>query len=262
MTTGLGRNRQIETFHWKGDAPLFQTGFEVMRGREHVERITALRRRIREADQSVSNRDVRDLWRQAVDDIQAVRLSGDLVVTAFFEGRKHLRGAQHKDRKLRRSAYAALVAGGEAEGRRDEIDDRRCAEVRRPAACAAALENRVPGGVRTGSVRRIAEGVHTGRELSWVRCAGGESAVPGRNATERPGWGGRCGRVGIAADRTQHHPCVQAVRRALAAGSWRPEPLAGNPLAALHRAAPAAAHHDASSGRGRVRHATDHPEGV
>ena len=52
---GLSR-RQIETFHWKGDAPLFQTGFEVMRVREHVERISALRRRIREADQSVRRR--------------------------------------------------------------------------------------------------------------------------------------------------------------------------------------------------------------
>ncbi len=118
---GLSR-RQIETFHWKGDAPQFQTGFEVMRVREHVERISALRRRIRGADQSVPDRDVRDLWRQAVDEIQAVRLFGDLVVSAFFEGR------QHKDRELLRSAYAALVADGPAEGRRDEIDDRRSAD--------------------------------------------------------------------------------------------------------------------------------------
>ena len=118
---GLSR-RQIETFHWKGDAPQFQTGFEVMRVREHVERIAALRRRIREADQSVPDRDVHDLWGQAVEEIRAVRLFGDLVVSAFFEGRKH------KDRELRRSAYAALVADGEAEGRRDEIDDRRSAD--------------------------------------------------------------------------------------------------------------------------------------
>ena len=118
---GLSR-RQIETFHWKGDAPLFQTGFEVMRVREHVERIAALRRRIREADESVPHRDVRHLWQQAVDEIEAVRMFGDLVVTAFFEGRKQ------KDRELRRSAYATLVADGEAEGRRDEIEDRRSAD--------------------------------------------------------------------------------------------------------------------------------------
>ena len=118
---GLSR-RQIETFHWKGGAPLFQTGFEVMRVREHVERISTLRRRIREADESVPDRDVRDLWRQAVDEIEAVRLFGDLVVTAFFDGRKQ------KDRELRLSVYADKVAGGEAEGCRDEFDDRRCAD--------------------------------------------------------------------------------------------------------------------------------------
>ena len=118
---GLSR-RQIETFHWKGDAPFFQTGFEVMRVREHVERISALRRRIREADESVTDREVRDLWRQALEEVEAVRLFGDLVVTAFFEGRKQ------KDRELRRSAYAAMVASGEAEGCRDEIDDRRGAD--------------------------------------------------------------------------------------------------------------------------------------
>ena len=84
---GLSR-RQIETFHWKGDAPDFQTGFEVMRVREHVERIAELRRRIREADESVPDRDVRDLWRRALDEIEVVRLFGDMVVAAFFEGRK------------------------------------------------------------------------------------------------------------------------------------------------------------------------------
>ena len=47
------------------------------------------------------------------------RLFGDLVVTGFFEGRKQ------KERELRRTAYAALVADGEAEACRDEIDDRR-----------------------------------------------------------------------------------------------------------------------------------------
>ena len=118
---GLSR-RQIESFHWKGDAPLFQTGFEVMRVRQHVERISTLRRRIREADESVPDRDVRDFWRQALDEVEAVRLFGDLVVAAFFEGRKE------KDRELRRSGYAARVADGEAGRCRDEIDDRRCAD--------------------------------------------------------------------------------------------------------------------------------------
>ena len=118
---GLSR-RQIETFHWKGDAPEFQTGFEVMQVREHVERIAVLRRRIRDADESVPDRDVRDLWRRARDEIETVRLFGDLVVAAFFEGQKE------KGRELRRNFYAALVGHGKAETRRDEMDDRRSAE--------------------------------------------------------------------------------------------------------------------------------------
>ena len=118
---GLSR-RQIEAFHWKGDTPVFQIGFEVMRVREHLERISALRRRIREADESVPDRDVREFWRQAGEEIDAVRLFGDLAVTAFFEGRKP------KDRELRRSTYAALVTDGEAEGCREQIDDRRRAD--------------------------------------------------------------------------------------------------------------------------------------
>ena len=118
---GLSR-QQIEAFHWQGDAPVFQTGFEVMRVREHLERIAALRRRIRGADESVSDRDVRYFWRQALDEIETVRLFGDLVVTAFFEGRKR------KDRERRRSACAATVTAGAAEGCRDRIDDRRRAD--------------------------------------------------------------------------------------------------------------------------------------
>ena len=41
---------QIEAFHWKGDAPRFQAGFETMRMREYVARVAKLRQRIREAN--------------------------------------------------------------------------------------------------------------------------------------------------------------------------------------------------------------------
>ena len=47
---------------------------------------------------------------------------GDLVVAAFFDGRKQ------RDREQRRSVYADLVARGDAETRRDEIHDRRRAD--------------------------------------------------------------------------------------------------------------------------------------
>ena len=181
---GLSR-RQIETFHWKGDAPLFQTGFEVMRVREHVERISALRRRIREADQSVPDRDVRDLWRQAVDEIQAVRLFGDLVVTAFFEGRKQ------KDRELRRSAYAALVADGEAEGSRDEIDDRRKAD---PPLAPLHWEIEFPEVFeRETSAGMQAEHSHSGNPPGFDALVGnppfaGKNTVAAANIAGYPDW--------------------------------------------------------------------------
>ena len=57
---GLSR-RQVEAFHWKGDAPQFQAGFEVMRIRDHLAKIAALRERIREAGEEVSDQE-RRLW--------------------------------------------------------------------------------------------------------------------------------------------------------------------------------------------------------
>ncbi len=63
---GLSR-KQIEAFHWDPDAPRFQAGFETMRVREHVAKVAELRRRIREADESVSDcRAARPLGRGAV----------------------------------------------------------------------------------------------------------------------------------------------------------------------------------------------------
>src|SRR5262249_56557951 len=49
---GLSR-RQLEAVHWEAEAPLFQAGFEAVRAREHLERVSELRRKIREADESI-----------------------------------------------------------------------------------------------------------------------------------------------------------------------------------------------------------------
>jgi type I restriction-modification system DNA methylase subunit len=57
---GLSR-QQIEAFHWDGEAPRFQAGFETMRVREHVGKVAELRKRIREADESVADWELRDL---------------------------------------------------------------------------------------------------------------------------------------------------------------------------------------------------------
>jgi len=114
---GLSR-RQIEAFHWQGEAPAFQAGFEVMRVREHVAKVAALRRRIRDADETTSDRERRDLWDEARFELAKVRLFGDLVLAAFFGG------AKPKEREANRNEYAGAVTRGGAERYRGWLAER------------------------------------------------------------------------------------------------------------------------------------------
>ena len=100
---GLTR-QQIEALNWKGRQPIL-TGFGV---REAVETASELRRQIREADDTVDERRLQNLWREAQDAVAEVRLFGDLVLAAFFEG------AKPKERESRRTAYQEAILTGEA----------------------------------------------------------------------------------------------------------------------------------------------------
>ena len=104
---GLTR-RQIEAFHWLPDTEPFQAGFEVMRVREHVAKAAELRRRIREAGDEVSDRDLHALWHDARNEIDEVQLYGDLALAAFFAE------AKPKQREARRLQFTTAVAEGEA----------------------------------------------------------------------------------------------------------------------------------------------------
>ena len=115
---GLTR-RQIEALNWKGGQPIL-AGFGV---REAVEEASELRRQIREADDTVDERRLQTLWRDARDAVADVRLFGDLVLAAFFEGTKP------KERESRRSAYQEAVVTGEAWRHGVEMAERRSAEV-------------------------------------------------------------------------------------------------------------------------------------
>ncbi len=112
---GLSR-KQIGAFHWEGDAPIFEAGFETMRVGEHVARVAELRRRIREADESVSDSELRDLWDEAQFELSKVRLFGDLVLAAFFEG-------ETKERERKQGEYANAVVNGEAERYRGMLEE-------------------------------------------------------------------------------------------------------------------------------------------
>ena len=111
--------RQIEAFHWEDGAEPLQQGMETIELRKCVARVAELRRRIREAGETVSDWDLRDWWDDARFELGKVRLFGDLVIAAFFEGSKP------KERKAKRDEYAGAVFAGEFEGYRASIEQRR-----------------------------------------------------------------------------------------------------------------------------------------
>ena len=111
--------RQIEVLHWEDGAEPLQQGIETIELRKCVARVAELRRRIREADESVSDWDLRDWWDDARFELGKVRLFGDLVIGAFFEG------SRPKERKVGRDEYAGAVYAGECGGYRESIEQRR-----------------------------------------------------------------------------------------------------------------------------------------
>ena len=104
---GLTR-RQIESLDWAANARSPQKDFKTMRVGERMAEVAELRRRIREAGEEVSDRERHDLWHDAHDELDPVRLSGDLVLAAFFAGSKP------KQREERRREFAKAVLDGEA----------------------------------------------------------------------------------------------------------------------------------------------------
>jgi hypothetical protein len=115
---GLSRP-QLEAFHWAADAPRFEASFEAVRVREHLAKVEELRRKIREADESVSDWERRDLWDEARFELDEARLLGDLAVAAYFEAERP------KERERRRSEFANTVVSGRAEHYRFWLDERR-----------------------------------------------------------------------------------------------------------------------------------------
>lgn len=114
--------KQIEAFHWDPDAPRFQAGFETMRVREHMAKVAELRRKIREADESISDWKLRDLWDEAQLELGKARLFGDLVLAAYFEGGKP------NEREGKRGEFASAVLSGDAGSYSRWLEERRNAE--------------------------------------------------------------------------------------------------------------------------------------
>ena len=114
------RRRQIEALHWKrGQSPVL-AGFGVQ---EAVEEASALRRQIREADDTVTELRLQNLWRDAQDALIEVRLFGDLVLAAFFEA------AKPKQRESRLRAYQEAILNRESRRNAADLEERRNAEM-------------------------------------------------------------------------------------------------------------------------------------
>jgi hypothetical protein len=118
---GLSRG-QIEAFHWDAGAPRFQAGVETLKVREHLARVSALRARIRGSGETVSDSELRDMWDEAQMETSAVRLVGDLVVTAFFQGENE------KEREAKRAEFARAVVSGRSAEYQAEVHERRHAD--------------------------------------------------------------------------------------------------------------------------------------
>ncbi len=108
---GLSR-KQIEAFHWKENMLSFRAGFETMRIHQQMGKVADLRRRIREAGETTTDRELQLLWKDARDELEEVTLFGDLVLAAFFEGDKP------KKREAKRAEFADAVASGNADSYR------------------------------------------------------------------------------------------------------------------------------------------------
>ncbi len=97
---GLGR-RQIEGFHWHTHRKHFQPGLEAAEALNKVDRAAALRSSIQAMDPSAPRGEFLELWEESQRALADVRLLGDLVLSAFFEGTTNAK------REKRRKKYSS-----------------------------------------------------------------------------------------------------------------------------------------------------------
>lgn len=114
---GLTR-RQIEALHWDEKGAVVK-GLGV---RESIDRVFELRERIRTADDTVKDWELRELWNEAQSELARVRHFGDLVLAAFFEA------DTPRTREQKRAEYVAAILQGDTERHRVELDEWRNAD--------------------------------------------------------------------------------------------------------------------------------------
>ena len=115
------RHDQIEWFHWRSSENQFQSGIEFKEVMRSVERVSRLRKRIQESELSSGTVKLRELWSKAENELARVRLFGDLLLSAFFEGGKP------RGREIARSEYSKLILDPDSDDPPNPLNDLRYA---------------------------------------------------------------------------------------------------------------------------------------
>ena len=115
---GLRRD-QIEWFHWRSGETGFEPTIEFKEVMRNLERVSQLRKRIQESELSAGTQELRDLWRKAGDELIRARLLGDLLLSAFFKGRKP------RGREIARSEYSKVILDPDSDDPSNPLDDLR-----------------------------------------------------------------------------------------------------------------------------------------
>ena len=123
----LGLNRQqIEWFHWKGHKKGAKAGIEALWIKARLERVSRLRREIQSKGSEATHEELEELWGKAQVELNALRLCGDLVLSAFF------RIGSAKSPAALRTKYAERILAGETASVPNSLSAHRF--VRRPLA--------------------------------------------------------------------------------------------------------------------------------
>lgn len=114
--------QQIEGFHWDARRAGERQAFVALGIREHTERSTEIRELIRQADDDTPEQELKVLLAEADEELAQVKLAGDLVIAAFFQG------TSARDRETKLATLVAAVEADEADRHLDMLDELRHAD--------------------------------------------------------------------------------------------------------------------------------------
>ena len=113
---GLTR-QQIEGFHWKKGVSPLQLGAETIPVRRHLEKVSQIRKMIREMGFEATEQELLDLLVETDRELESVRQFGELVLDAFFGEDKAT------DQERKRKEYATLILQDHQSGSAISFDD-------------------------------------------------------------------------------------------------------------------------------------------